>query len=125
MRRSLVAFSVLTLALACAHPATEASRSTDRTIVTREELVHTHYANLYDAVAALRHNWLQPRGADSFSNPSQVRVYLDNVSLGSTESLRNLPANSVMYMKWFDGVSATTRWGTDHAAGVIFLSTRP
>jgi len=115
----------LTLASACAHPAVDGPRPTDRTIVTREELVHTQYANLYDAVAALRRNWLQPRGADSFSNPSQVRVYLDNVLLGSTESLRNLPANSVMYMKWFDGVAATTRWGTDHASGVIFLSSRP
>lgn len=125
MRRWLVAFSVLTLGSGCARPSTDGSISTDRTIVTREELSRTHYANLYDAVAGLRRNWLQGRGVDSFNNPSQVRVYLDNVLLGGTESLRNLPLNSVTYLKWFDGVAATMRWGTDHGAGVIFLSSRP
>jgi hypothetical protein len=29
-----------------------------------------------------------------------------------------------MYMKYFDGISATARWGLDHGAGVIYVSTR-
>jgi len=125
MRRWLLAFSVVTLGTACAHRATDHSLSSDRTVITREELDHSHYPNLYEAVAGLRRNWLQTRGADSFNNPSQIRVYLDNALLGGTESLRNLDPTSVTYLKYFDGVAATTRWGTDHGAGVIFVSLRP
>jgi hypothetical protein len=115
---------VLTLGSACAPRATQTS-STDRTLISREELSRTHYTNLYDVVSGLRRNWLQTRGADSFNNPSQVRVYLDNVMLGGTETLRNIDPVSVTFIRFYDGIAATTRWGTDHGAGVIFVSLRP
>jgi hypothetical protein len=91
----------------------------------RDELARSNYANLYDAVAGLRRNWLQTRGAGSFNNPSQIKVYLDNVMLGGPDALRNLVPGSVTYLKYYDGIAATTRWGTDHGAGVIFVSARP
>src|SRR5262249_44341290 len=125
MRRWLVACAVLTLGSACAHPVTETRPSSDRSVITREEMDRGHYATLYDAISALRRNWLQTRGADSFNNPSQVKVYLDNVMLGGTDNLRNLAPMSVTSIKYYDGIAATTRWGTDHGAGVIVVSSRP
>lgn len=125
MRRSLLLLTVLTLGSACAHGVTGNTTSTDRSLITRAELARTNYTNLYDAVSGLRRNWLQTRGADSFKNPSQVRVYLDDVLLGGTETLRNIDPTSVTSLRFYDGIAATTRWGVDHGAGVIFVSARP
>lgn len=125
MRRGILVLSILLLGWACAHRVNDGVKSTDRSVLTREEITRGQYRDLYDAVSGLRRNWLQTRGADSFNNPSVVRVYLDNVMLGGTESLRNIVPASVVFLKFYDGIAATTRWGTDHGAGVIFVSTRP
>jgi len=125
MRRAILVLSVVVLGWACAHRVTDNVKSTDRSVLTRDEINRGQYRDLYDAVSALRRNWLQTRGADSFNNPSVVRVYLDNVMLGGTESLRNIVPASIVYLKFYDGIAATTRWGTDHGAGVIFVSSRP
>ena len=124
MRRRIFLLTILVLGWACAHRVTDGTTSSDRSVLTRDELNRAHYTNLYDAVSGLRRNWLQTRGADSFNNPSQVRVYLDNVMLGGIESLRNIVPTSVGFLKYYDGLAATTRWGTDHGAGVIFVSSR-
>jgi hypothetical protein len=113
------------LAGACQRPASTASSpSTNRNILTRAQ-IDARYTTAYDAVEGLRSNWLNTRGSDSFSNPSVIRVYLDNVSLGDKESLRTISVQSIAYMRWVDAATATQRWGTNHGAGVIYVSTRP
>jgi hypothetical protein len=104
---------------------TEPAARSDRNIITKEQLTKNHYSTVYDAVEALRSNWLQTRGTDSFRSPSQVKVYLDNTMYGGVESLRNIAATTISFIRYFDGVSATSRWGLDHGAGVIYVSTRP
>jgi len=98
---------------------------TDRSMLTRTQFSEHQFNTAYDAIESLRSNWLKTRGTDSFQNPSQVRVYLDNVSLGDTATLRTIAINTIVYIKYFDGISATARWGLDHGAGVIYVSTRP
>lgn len=124
MRRWLLAVGVLTFASACAPRAANNTPSTDRSVLTRDEMDRGHYTNVYDAVAGLRRNWLQTRGTDSANRPSEVRVYMDNVLLGGTDNLRNITPASVAFVRFYDGIAATTRWGTDHGAGVIFVSSR-
>jgi hypothetical protein len=102
---------------------TDASR--DRSVLTRAQFGANQFSTALDAIEALRSNWLKTRGTDSFQSPSQVRVYLDNVSLGDTATLRTIAINTISYIKYFDGIAATARWGLDHGAGVIYVSTRP
>jgi hypothetical protein len=97
----------------------------DRSVLTQTQFGAHQFNTAFDAVESLRSNWLKTRGTDSFQNPTQVRVYLDNVSLGDTATLRTIAINTIIYIKYFDGISATARWGLDHGAGVIFVSTRP
>lgn len=116
----------LATATGCAlHHAEEPNRKGDRTVLTQEQIAGLHFNTVYDAVETLRSNWLQTRGTDSFQNPSEVRVYLDNTLLGGVQKLREIAANTVTFIKYFDGVAATARWGVGHAAGVIYLSTHP
>ena len=103
---------------------TATSPSTNRSILTREQ-IDPRYTTVYEAVEGLRSNWLTTRGSDSFSNPSVIRVYLDNVSLGDKEALRRISVESIAYIKWIDAPTATQRWGTNHGAGVIYVSTHP
>jgi hypothetical protein len=108
----------------CASSGGTRSPSVNRNILNRSQ-IDARYSTAYEAVEALRSNWFNSRGADSFSNPSVVRVYLDNVLLGDKEALRTIQVQNIAYMQWYDGVSATSRWGTNHGAGVIYVSTRP
>jgi hypothetical protein len=81
------------------------------------------YATVYDAVAARRSMWLQPRGPDSFVLPSMVWVYIDGSRVGGVEVLRTLQPRLVNTVRFYDGPSATSRWGVDNGAGVIHVST--
>ena len=117
--------SLSLLAGACQPSAsTTSSPSTSRNVLTRAQ-IDARYTTAYEAVEGLRSNWLNTRGNDSFSNPSVVRVYLDNVSLGDKEALRRISVESIAYIKWIDAGTATQRWGTNHGAGVIYVSTHP
>jgi hypothetical protein len=97
----------------------------DHGTLTKEQIAEAHFNTAYDAVEALRSNWLNTRGTDSFRTPSEVMVYLDNTKLGGTETLREIAANTIVYMRFYDGVTATGRWGIGHGAGVIYVSTHP
>ena len=112
------------IALACGtHQTTPRPAHLDRSVLTREQLLKGHYTTLYDAVEALRSTWLRPRGVDSFVSPSQVWVYIDDSKLGDVETLRNIQPSLVNTVRFYDGPSATGRWGVDHGAGVIHVST--
>lgn len=94
----------------------------DRNVLLGAALREQHYNTVYDAVEALRSTWLQARGPDSFTNPSVVLVYFDNVRLGGVERLREVDLLSIGRIEHFDGTSATARWGVGHSAGVILLT---
>ena len=88
-------------------------------------MLEHRFNNALEAVEALRSNWLQVKGTDSFSSPSQIWVYMDDTKLGGVESLRAIGVAPIVFIRHFDGVTATARWGLDHGQGVIFISTHP
>ncbi len=92
-------------------------------MLTREQMLEGHFTTVYDAVEALRPAWLRPRGPDSFAFPSTVWVYIDDVRAGGVDVLQNLQPGLVNTVRWYSGPEATGRWGVDHGAGVIHVST--
>jgi hypothetical protein len=90
--------------------------------LTREEMLEAHFTNVYDAVASLRPAWLTVRGTDSFGQTSQVWVYFDQTRLGGVDELGSVMVNSVVWVRHYNGVDATMRWGVGHSAGVILIS---
>jgi hypothetical protein len=116
----------LSLTFACVStPRSARSSSADAAEITDEQLAERHYQNLYDAVVALRSNWLSTRGTDSFRTPSQVIVYLDDSRLGGIESLSGLSTQGIASVTHLNGIDATARWGIGHSAGVIAVHTWP
>ena len=120
--RTTLAASVLSAAC-LSHPSQTTNRRLDRTVITRDEMLASNYSSVYDAVAALRSLWLQPRGPDSFVAPSIVWVYVDGARVGDVDVLKNMQPRLVNTVRFYDGPSATSRWGVDNAAGVIHVST--
>jgi hypothetical protein len=107
--------------LACAPGRTGGTPRPDRSVLTQESLRDQHYENVYQAVEALRSNWLLSRGPDSFTAPSIVLVYMDNVKLGGVEWLRTVPISAVSTIQHLDPNEATARYGIGHGAGVILM----
>jgi hypothetical protein len=127
MRRLILGVSlgaVVLMSAACTQRPSSAPR-VNHLVITHEDMLSNKFNTVYDAVAALHSNWLQTRGADSFTSPSEVRVYFDNSLLGGINTLRDISPNAVTYVQYFDAVSASSRWGLGHGAGVIFVSTHP
>lgn len=128
MRRSLrwlATFALASLVTGCAAAGTGSPR-VDRNMLTREQIVATNRQNAFEVVESLRSNWLRSRGPTSLQGPdAQVQVYIDDSRLGTVETLRTISTSTIQYIRWFDGIAATGRWGLDHGAGVIFVSTRP
>lgn len=124
----VLAAATVALSVACAsHRSSAAGDTKSRTSpneITYEQIQSLHVNNAFDAVQALHSNWLSTRGTDSFNSPSQVWVYLDDTKLGGVETLRDLAPASIGYIQHFDGVTATARWGLNHGAGVIYVSSR-
>lgn len=113
----------LVIGTACHQRGATATRRLDRSVITREEMLKGNYVTLYDAVAALRSVWLRPRGVDSFTNPSIVWVYIDGARVGDVSVLKEMQPRLVNTVRFYDGPSATSRWGVDNGAGVIHVST--
>ena len=118
------ALLLLAVALSACSGNTGAPRGTpvDRNLITIEQIRQHQFSNAYEAVQSLRSNWLITKGVDSFASPGQVLVYLDNNKMGGVETLRGIATVSVAYIRYYDGLTASGRWGLDHGHGVIFVS---
>lgn len=104
-------------------PGTRAARP-DRQLLTRDEIRSTQFTNAFEVVRALRGNWLRLRSADSFGKSSVLQVYLDMQRLnGGVEELRLMQPANIASIRFMDPIQASARWGMDHGAGAILVTT--
>jgi hypothetical protein len=123
-RLALVAAALLLAG--CAHPRSEPEGlRTNMNVISREQMRDEGFNSVYDALFALRPHWLRPRGPDSFRTPTEVWVYMESNRLGGVETLKRIWTAEVEYVRYYDGISASARWGIGHGQGVVYLSTTP
>jgi len=81
---------------------------------------------VYDIVAHLRPEYLRSRGTNSLRDltPPTAIVYVDDVKFGSLETMRSMSADNIAQIQYLSANNATTRFGMDHAAGAILITTR-
>lgn len=63
-------------------------------------------------------------GRAAFYMDSARVVYVDGARAGGLEQLRWIRAEAVQQIERLDGPAATTRFGADHAAGALMVTTR-
>jgi hypothetical protein len=97
-----------------------------RSLITFAELQNLSAANALDAVQALRSNWLRPRASTMRSGGGMTlpEVFVDHQHFGPLESLRQLRTESIQEIQFISAPDATTRYGTGHTAGIIYVITR-
>jgi hypothetical protein len=112
------------LAGACASGSGARTARSDRNLLSTEEIQAAGYSDAFEAVQALRPQWLRSRGATSINLQESVKVYLDGSLLGGPEYLRQITPRSISSIRYLDALEATQRWGLDHGLGAIVVSTR-
>src|SRR5687767_8516258 len=133
MLKLTVCIAVTILAVSCASSGTAARSESDtpqttrnRTVITAAELGDSKARDAYHAVQLLRPEWLRSRGSTSMRDPTptSVVVYVDGQRYGGPSSLEQFRLGSFKELRYYSGSEATSRWGTGHAGGVIYLTTR-
>lgn len=93
--------------------------------------VWSQVTTAYDIVSRVRPSMLLVRDRARVQSPvfaapndrRNIRVYIDDVSVGGVEMLRNVPKEAVVSLQWLSPIEATTRYGGGHMAGVIAVTT--
>ncbi|MEP6690947.1 MAG: hypothetical protein ABJD07_07310 [Gemmatimonadaceae bacterium] len=134
LRRTTPVVAGLALLTACASASTDtgaaAGTSGSRYLVTATDLSTTSGDNLFEAIYKLRPDFLRGSGGTSYSQgtPSEGRIpviaYRDGVRLAAIDDLRQIPVQSVAQVKYIPGPQAGVKYGTNHAGGVIEITSK-
>lgn len=92
-------------------------------MLDRDEIRATQFTNLYEVVLALRANWLRIRAGDSFEKSTPIQLYLDAQRLSGVEELRQMNPRNIASIRCLDPIQAGARFGLDHGAGAILMTT--
>lgn len=125
---TIVAGLLLVVQPACSHAnPSERAPSARSDIIYRNEISKTSALNAYDAVRLLRPAFLTGRGPSTLlrvreSSTAPV-VYLDNQRFGDASTLRNIPVDGIVEIRFMSATQAQVRWGSDHPSGAILVLT--
>jgi hypothetical protein len=130
-RTKIFAASAIVALLGCGPKAVHPAGTTKNpNLITQNEVasVISDNATAYDVIRKLRPAFLRSRGVSTMGLSAEpiLVVYLDMVKVvGSpVTSLKSINAVQIRSIEYLNGIDATTRFGTDHGAGAILISTR-
>ena len=115
---------LLVAIVACSSATQKRPAGSNARLITTDEIDVTRFSTAFEVVQALRPQWLRMRGQTSINMSESIKVYFDDVLLGTPSQLRNVPARAITWMRFLDGNEATTRWGLDHGQGAILVSSK-
>jgi len=124
MIRVLFSASVLLL-VACASGPSSGRPSRDRNLITADEIAALPVSSAHDLLERLRPTWLRNRGPASMGSgaPSFPIVYIDQLRSGGLDVLQRISTQIIREIRFINGRDATTKYGLDHGAGVILVTT--
>lgn len=128
---------VIALACATAHPGSAApSGSGDRTLITEEMIARSGSATAWDVLKKLAPQLtyretkdheparLERRGQSSLVLSDAPLVFLDGVRLPDFRALERIPAETISTIEIFNGLDATTYYGSNAVGGAIVIKTK-
>jgi hypothetical protein len=105
-------------------PAAESSAESRRDPNQLAEGELANYATAFDAIRAMRSNWLRTRSASSFDTPGYVVVYRDGIKMGTSSVLSDFTTREIAMIRYFNPIEATQRWGIGHENGAIYVTSK-
>ena len=117
---------LLALSLAACVKASNSPQSTQRDLITEEEIVASNAMNAYEVVQKLRGNFLSDRGKTTIlgRSPSKPTVFVDGMQFGEIESLRSISVSVVQSIRLYRSSEAQQRYGNGVMGGVIEVTTK-
>ena len=122
MRKPTVLAVAALLLTGCAAGQSGAPR-VDPDRISRVEIEEAGPSSAYDLIRKLRPLWLNKRGNTSFTQDTDVWVYLDGTRVGEREMLRGVRTDNLESLEFMDARRATNRYGPGHMNGAILLNT--
>ena len=94
---------------------------TSRSLITNEEIARSRATTAYGAVEQMRPLWLRSHGQTSVSMPGSqyANVYINKQRFGDITSLRSIPIDQVVEIRYYSPAESVTRFGADNVSGVI------
>lgn len=84
-----------------------------------------HYQNAFQAVQTMRSQWLLGKAPGDLRNQGgNVRVVRDGIEVGGVDELQSMSTEGIAYIRFYDGIQASQRWGLGHASGVIYVASQ-
>jgi len=122
--RGLVACALVLVAAACGGAgAGPRPVRPSRAHLTPEDFLEASFTDAYSVVETLRPAWLREYPTSILGEPERAQVYIDGMRLGGPELLRGIATNSIGHIEFLNGLEASQRFGLDHGAGAILVST--
>jgi hypothetical protein len=123
MNRWIGMLPILTVLSACSANSGAGGARPDLNVLTSEQVVR--YQNALQAVQTMRSQWLRGRAPGDLDSPGgDVKVYRDGIRMGGVETLQSMPTDGIAYIRFYNGIQASQRWGLGHENGVIFVSSQ-
>ena len=113
-------------AVACASGSSASMRGRNPDLITRTEIVQSGATNALEAIERLRPLFLRPRGGVSIregAQPHPPQVFVDGLELGGPEVLRDIPASSIVEIRYAPNRDDQSRLGSGQYGGVIHIRT--
>lgn len=107
--------------LGCAAASGTSGTPRNSSVITEQEIAAAHVSTAYDAVERLRPLYLRSRGTTSINTPGTeyASVYVDGQRHGDLSSLRNILADQVREIRYYNGPEGAARFGLQNTGGVI------
>ena len=108
----------------------DGARVSTATLLGAEEIGRTDERTAWAVVERLRPAFIvaatawSEGGRSAFYMDSARVVYVDGARAGGLEQLRWIRAEAVQQIERLDGPAAMTRFGRDHAAGALMVTTK-
>jgi hypothetical protein len=94
---------------------------TSRSLITNEEMASSRATTAYGAVEQMRPLWLRSHGQTSVNMPGSqyANVYINKQRYGDITSLRGIPVDQVLEIRYYTPAESVTRFGAENVSGVI------
>ena len=128
MRRFVGVFVLgfATLLVACTRPPKPLGSSQQQAVITRADIDRIHATTALDAVQRYRADVLVNRAPSSILLNKQTHpvVFLDSQLFGQVDQLRNISADGVGEIRFYNGTDAVRIFGAQYGGGVIQIVSR-
>ena len=118
--------ALLAAAIGGCHSVAKPAGGSQHNVITTEEIDASNANNVYDLIARLRGEFLKDRGKISIKSNTreQAVVFLNDQEYGTLETLRNMPPGRLSEIRYYSGIEAVNRYGSQYGGGVVLLVSR-